>query len=191
MSSSQVAENTVVNNPEPREVSCTVCQHPDRDIIDGILAAGSIGRRTVANRFGLTDSAVQRHRTNHLTARMVKAVERREIKQDDEFLDGILSAARAGAKGVSHGMAALDDGLIDPELAYRLTPAFMAQQLRALELLGQATGRLTQAAAAPGGNVYLSVIIPRPARPPASPALEVEAIDCTPAPGVSVARSEP
>ena len=193
MGTSQVTEPKADRPISPLGPRCTVCSHPSISTINMLLADGSMSERGIAKRYALNDSAIHRHNAAHVPVKLVKAAERRDAKEADEFLEGILSAARAGAKGVSHGMAALDAGQVDPELAYRMTPAFMAQQLRALELLGQATGRLNQAPA-PAGNVYLSVIIPRPADlagaridtqiDTAAECIETTATDCTPPSGV-------
>ncbi len=156
---------------------CTVCNHPQRHLIDAVLASGSVSRRTVANQYGLNDSAVQRHKTAHLSQRMVKAVERKAVKADDVFMDSILNGIASAKTGVDFGMSKADE--VSPELAYRLAPGFLAQQARYLELLGQATGRLSQAAAG-ASTINLCVVMPRDlSAAPAQPQLATgEVIEC-------------
>jgi transposase-like protein len=56
---------------------CTVCDHPETHSIDEALVSGA-PYRSVAKRFGLSDSAVYRHKTEHLPARLSKAKEAEE-----------------------------------------------------------------------------------------------------------------
>jgi hypothetical protein len=53
---------------------CTVCDHPERHSIDEALVTGA-PYRSVAKRFGLSESAVYRHKTEHLPAHLLKARE--------------------------------------------------------------------------------------------------------------------
>ncbi len=141
---------------------CTVCDHPNRDVIDRCLTTASMSRRGVARQFGLDNAAMDRHAHNHLPAKLVKAAQKAEIKEQDEFLDYIRGTMAAAAKGVELGQNAAAELADDPATLYKLTPAFMAAGLRAAELLGNATGRLNQANHAAGAtNVYLSVVLPR------------------------------
>jgi len=61
---------------------CTECDHLDSHSIDETLATGA-QYRSVARSYGLSESAVYRHKAEHLPARLLKA---REIEE----------AARAG-----------------------------------------------------------------------------------------------
>jgi|SRR5215216_734079 len=53
---------------------CSVCDHPERHSIDQALVGGA-PYRSVAKRFGLSESAVYRHKTEHLPAYLLKAKE--------------------------------------------------------------------------------------------------------------------
>ena len=53
---------------------CTVCDHPGRYDIDEALVDGA-PYRSVAKRFELSESAVYRHKTEHLPAHLLKAKE--------------------------------------------------------------------------------------------------------------------
>jgi transposase-like protein len=67
---------------------CTVCDHPERHSIDETLVTGA-PYRSVAKRFGLSESAVYRHKTEHLPAHLLKAREVEEVAQADELLDQV------------------------------------------------------------------------------------------------------
>ncbi len=143
-------------------MNCTVCEHPQLTAIEVMCSLGSHSERTIADQFGLKRSAIRRHTENHLAKRVSKAVDRAENKQADDFLDSIRSTISAGRRAQEAAMEVLDMGGVDPDLAYRMAPAYMAQSNKAAELLGQATGRLNQAQGpAQTGNVYISVVLPR------------------------------
>ncbi len=142
---------------------CTVCNHAEHAAIDSLLSLKTASQRVIASRYGLKQAAVARHRA-HLPPKLAKAIERAEIREGDEFLDGIRKTLNRMSFGVHHGLQAAKDGLIDPDLAYRMVPAMAAQQLRALDLLGQATGRLS---GSPASQINVAVVIPQ--QPPTSP----------------------
>lgn len=153
-------------NPAGRK--CAVCDHPQLKQIDSLLADCTVSKRGIAVQFDLSPMSVVRHSQSHVPTKVANALKRSQAAEEDMFLNGIKATVQSMAKGVAHGMAALDDGLIEPELAFRMAPAMAAQQLRALELLGQATGRLNQQAAK-AGDVHLHVVLPRELAPAGSP----------------------
>jgi hypothetical protein len=57
---------------------CTVCDHPEKHSIDEALVSGA-PCRSVAKRFGLSESAVYRHKTEHLPAHLLKV---REVEEE-------------------------------------------------------------------------------------------------------------
>lgn len=60
---------------------CTICNHPQRLEIDKALVSGE-SYRSVAKRFGVTDSAVGRHkRGGHIAAQIAKVARKGEIKE--------------------------------------------------------------------------------------------------------------
>jgi hypothetical protein len=68
---------------------CTVCRSPKRGDVDAALLEGG-SKRTVANRFGFGESAIQRHR-EHVPARLAKIVQEAEDLID---LDNVRKVAR-------------------------------------------------------------------------------------------------
>jgi hypothetical protein len=68
---------------------CTVCAHPELEIINRALV-GREPYRSVANRYeSLSQAAVQRHQENHLPATLAKAREAEEVAHADDLLDQV------------------------------------------------------------------------------------------------------
>jgi hypothetical protein len=67
---------------------CTVCDHQERHSIDETLVSGA-PYRSVAKRFELSESAVYRHKTEHLPAHLLKAREVEEMAQADDLLEQV------------------------------------------------------------------------------------------------------
>jgi hypothetical protein len=65
---------------------CTVCDHPQRYSIEQTLVTGA-PYRSVAKRFVLSESAVYRHKTEHLPAHLLKAREVEEVAQAEDLLE--------------------------------------------------------------------------------------------------------
>jgi transposase-like protein len=64
---------------------CSVCDHPERQKVDEALVSGA-PYRSIAKRFALSESAVYRHKAEHLPARLAKAREAVEVAQADDLL---------------------------------------------------------------------------------------------------------
>jgi hypothetical protein len=113
---------------------CTVCDHPQRHGIDETLVTGA-PYRSVAKRFDLSESAVYRHKTEHLPARLLKAREAQEVAQADDLLDQVRNLQ-------AHAL----DILVRAEKAGDLRTALAAiSQARGnLELLGKLAGELDE-----------------------------------------------
>ena len=113
---------------------CTVCDHPERHSIDEALVTGA-PYRSVAKQFGLSESAVYRHKTDHLPSHLLKARELKEVAQADDLLDQ-----------VRHLQAHALDILERAEKAGDLRTALAAiSQARGnLELLGKLAGELDE-----------------------------------------------
>ncbi len=65
--------------------SCTVCEHPKREGIDRALV-GETSNLSVSSLFGVSESAVRRHKANHLPATLAKAHEAGEAARGDDLL---------------------------------------------------------------------------------------------------------
>jgi len=112
---------------------CTVCDHPETHSIDQALVTGA-PYRSVAKRFGLSDSAVYRHKTEHLPAHLLKAKEAKKVAQADDL------------QQVRHLQTNALDILERAEKAGDLRTALAAiSQARGnLELLGKLAGELDE-----------------------------------------------
>src|SRR5690606_30205851 len=55
---------------------CSVCIHAKRADVDRMLLGGSASLRDIAKQFGVTAASLNRHRNNHLPARMAEVAER-------------------------------------------------------------------------------------------------------------------
>jgi DNA polymerase-1 len=75
-----------------------VCDHPQRHSIDEALVSGS-PYRSVAKRFELSETAVYRHKIEHLPAHLLKAREVEEVAQADDRM-----LAKAVNFGLLYGM---------------------------------------------------------------------------------------
>ena len=111
-----------------------MCDHPQRHSIDETLVTGA-PYRSVAKRLGLSESAVYRHKTEHLPARLLKAKKVEELAQADDLLEQ-----------VRHLQARALDILECAEEAGDLRTALAAiSQARGnLELLGKLAGELDE-----------------------------------------------
>ena len=111
---------------------CTVCDHPERHGIDEALVSGA-PYRSVAKRFRLSESAVYRHKTEHLPTHLLKAREVEEAARADDLLEQ-----------VRHLQGHVLDILERAEKAGDLRSALAAiSQARGnLELLGKLAGEL-------------------------------------------------
>ena len=82
---------------------CTVCGHPDRAVVDRLLAAGSVSVRSIAAQFSLAKSSLLRHRETHLMRVIERQVARRREREEQIVaeswtmrLEDTYTAARRG-----------------------------------------------------------------------------------------------
>src|SRR5215217_6628497 len=113
---------------------CTVCLHSEKHSIDEALVTGA-PYRSIAKRFELSESAVYRHKVDHLPAHLLKASKAEEVAQADDLLEQ-----------VRHLQAHALDILERAEKAGDLRTALAAiSQARGnLELLGKLAGELDE-----------------------------------------------
>jgi transposase-like protein len=122
---------------------CTVCDHPEKHSIDEALVAGA-PYRSVAKRFGLSESAVYRHKTEHLPAHLLRAREVEEAARADDLLDQVRHLQ-------AHALDILERAEEAGDL--RTALAAISQARGNLELLGKLAGELDER---PVVNVLLS-----------------------------------
>jgi hypothetical protein len=113
---------------------CTVCDHPERHSIDEALVSGA-PYRSVAKRFELSESAVYRHKTEHLPAHLLKAREAEELARADDLLDQVRSLQ-------THALDILERAEETGDL--RTALAAISQARGNLELLGKLAGELDE-----------------------------------------------
>jgi hypothetical protein len=115
---------------------CTVCDHPQRHGIDETLVTGA-PYRSVAKRFSLSESAVYRHKTEHLPAHLLKARGVEEVAQADDLLEQVRNLQ-------THALDILECAEKAGDL--RTALAAISQARGNLELLGKLAGELDERA---------------------------------------------
>ena len=113
---------------------CTVCDHPESHSIDEALVSGA-PYRTVAKRFRLSESAVYRHKTEHLPAHLLKAKDAEEAAQANDLLDQVRNLQ-------THTLDILERAEKTGDL--RTALAAISQARGNLELLGKLAGELDE-----------------------------------------------
>lgn len=112
--------------------ACTVCQHPERDAIDAGVTCGE-SSYSLADRYGVSASAIQRHARRHLSAALATMQTAEQAARRASLLErveGIIERAEAMFAAVSQ------TGSVPQTLD-------VLKELRLqLELLGKATGEL-------------------------------------------------
>jgi|SRR5215204_2741418 len=69
--------------------ACTICAHENRHTIDHALVGGEEALRTISDRFGVSKSALIRHKDAHLPAALIKAREAEEVVRAGELLSQV------------------------------------------------------------------------------------------------------
>ena len=113
---------------------CTACDHPERHSIDEALVTGA-PYRSVAKRFGLSESAVYRHKTEHLPAHLLKAREAEEVAQADDLLEQVRHLQGRALEILERAEKSGD---------LRTALAAISQARANLELLGKLAGELDE-----------------------------------------------
>jgi hypothetical protein len=113
---------------------CTVCDHPERHGIDETLVTEA-PYRSVAKQFGLSESAVYRHKTEHLPALLLKAREVEEAARADALLEQVRYLQ-------THALDILERAEKTGDL--RTALAAISQARGNLELLGKLAGELDE-----------------------------------------------
>jgi hypothetical protein len=111
-----------------------VCDHPQRHSIDEALVTGA-PYRSVAKQFRLSESAVYRHKVEHLPAHLLKARDVEEVAQADNLLDQVRNLQ-------THALDILERAEKAGDL--RTALAAISQARGNLELLGKLAGELDE-----------------------------------------------
>ena len=75
-------------------VQCSTCQHKDLALIDGLLTLG-IPVRTVSGNYGLTRSAIERHKQNHLPV-FPRTEQARSVVEAETVLPALIEKLKSG-----------------------------------------------------------------------------------------------
>ena len=113
---------------------CTVCDHPEGYGIDEALVTGA-PYRSVAKRFELSESAVYRHKAEHLPVHLLKARQVEEVAQADDLLEQVRHLQ-------THALGILDSAEKAGDL--RTALAAISQARGNLELLGKLAGEIDE-----------------------------------------------
>jgi hypothetical protein len=84
---------------------CTICTHPDRDTIDAALTDRKEPFLTIAEKFGLSNTSLQRHASEHLPARLLRNADALAQKREEEFVQLTIASSR---KRLEHLQEMLD-----------------------------------------------------------------------------------
>ena len=113
---------------------CTACDHPQREEIDRQLVRGE-PYRTIADHFGLSKTALIRHKESHIPDALIKAQDAGEVAQGDNLLAQV-KALQTEAQAILGEARAAGD--------LRTALRGIGQALSCLELLSKIEGRLDQ-----------------------------------------------
>lgn len=112
--------------------TCTVCTHPEAELIDRLLVSGT-SYRQIAARFDLGMSSVSRHRNKHLSSALQAVHKKREGKRAVSLLDRV------------EGLVAKLEQMADEAASTGKTGQLLAtaRELReSYKLIGKLTGEL-------------------------------------------------
>src|SRR5438105_2142582 len=112
--------------------TCTVCTHPDREAIDREIVE-RVPSRTIASRYQLDRSAILRHKDAHVSASLVRVVERRDARAAETLADRVESLyVRASA-------------ILDRAESDHVALGAIRELRGVIELLGKITGEISSA----------------------------------------------
>ncbi len=133
---------------------CTVCKHEKRREIDRELVAGA-SFRAIAGRYTLSKSAVERHKSEHLPARMLKGAEKRAVIDGRSLLEQLAELGAETRAVLEETRSFAPKGDACEECRQRPVVALRAIQRleKQLELQGRLLGELKEG---PTVNVLVS-----------------------------------
>lgn len=138
--------------------TCSICRSPRRKAVDAALVAGE-SLRSIAKRFGTSQSAVFRHRKNDLSPALIRANQDRE----SEHAEGLINQMQS--------LLAKTLAILDKAENQRTALVAVREARGNIELLARLTGELQAAPAPhdapvlfslpPGSGVNISIQAPR------------------------------
>lgn len=100
--------------------SCTVCTHPERDVIERALASGTVSIRGVAARVDVGREALRRHVRGHLSPAMRDAI---------SIVPGLAPVSLA--RGLYDSLTAISDAMEDAEEKGEIALVYRGAEARA------------------------------------------------------------
>lgn len=125
---------------------CKACVHPKREKVDAMIVSGKPSLRHIAAQFGLSASALVRHR-RHIVTALTQAKKARQVTAADTLLTRIECL-------IERTQDVADEALKEKEFTSALRGLAEVRQL--LELLGQLSGELKNSGA--GVNVNVGIV---------------------------------
>ena len=114
--------------------TCLTCRHEAREAIDGALVAGE-PLRDIAGRYGVSKSALDRHRDSHLPATLVAAAVERELAHGGALLDRVNGLVDSALSSLERAEGKGDE---------RAVQGAIREARHSLELVGRITGELNE-----------------------------------------------
>jgi hypothetical protein len=112
--------------------TCTICTHPKRREIDRALLDAAT-YRTIADRYGLSETALKRHRKEHVPAELAKAQQAAEVAIADDLLGQVRALRNRAISLLTKAEAAGD---------YRTALAGIREARACIEVLLEVEGEL-------------------------------------------------
>jgi len=113
---------------------CSVCNHPEVDQINRLILSGEMSFRKIAERFGISTTAVYRHGQEHIPIQATKASEAVEVAKADDLLSDIISLK-------TRGLSLLDQAEETGDLKTAVSALRAIREI--ITLLADINGRLT------------------------------------------------
>ena len=162
---------------------CKVCGHPDRGVVDRLLAAGSVSVRSIAIQFNLSKSSLLRHQSSHILKAIERQIQRRRQRDEEVLADVWGQRLHETYESARRGLARAE---ADDE---RWTNAigFLSQMNKAVETGMKMTGQIEGGRGTTNVTIEQLVVLPHSALP-TPVAMDETVIDLKPLPDLDDAR---
>lgn len=91
---------------------CGICTHEERAEIDRLLVRGGTSFRDISGRFGVSTSALSRHKNDHIPAALARAHDAGEAARAGDLLDRLAELDAIADKALAEAAAASDWGTV-------------------------------------------------------------------------------